>query len=234
MKNPKLIVMTLVIAIVVVITFFNQRSVILQEITNTAKDEEVQINRYVDLCKGFVDLMTIYGNNWFDNAQTADSELYDLLQVDADTGRYTLDAIGGTKYQKIAGNLTGLAGIPAQGAYRAEINLAFMLNQQFASIFAKLPDVAWIYYSSNNNFINLYPWVPSTEFAFSENVKTEVFFSKATPENNPLRQSFWTPVYQDQAGKGLMVTHSSPIYNRDQFMGVVIMIPKKKTQKKTK
>ena len=47
------------------------------------------------------------------------------------------------------------------------------------------------------------------------------FHTIAEPKNNPLRKNVWTSVYMDAAGKGLMVTLSAPIYNKDTFKGIV-------------
>jgi hypothetical protein len=84
--------------------------------------------------------------------------------------------------------------IPDSGVYRDEMNMALELNRYFASIYNKIPDIAWVYYTSRNNFINIYPWVSSNEFSFKEDLKAEKFFTYADPQNNPLRDSVWTPV----------------------------------------
>jgi len=67
----------------------------------------------------------------------------------------------------------------------------------------------------------MYPWVSSEEFSYSDGLKKVPFYTVAIPENNLTRDAVWTPVYLDEAGKGLMVTLSSPIYDGDTFMGVV-------------
>ena len=221
MKNIKRISMVLLLIVVVAIAFSRQYRLIIQSIESTAKSKEAEISRHIDLSKGFIDLVTIYCNNFFLNTGAAESELYSLLKYDAATNRYQLDAIEGTKYQKISGNLSGIGPIPSQGIAKDEINLALRLNQHFVSMYSKLPDVAWIYYTSKNRFINIFPWAASTDFVYTDDLQNEGFFSCVTPENNPLRESVWTPVYMDHAGKGLMVTLSSPVYNHDTFMGAV-------------
>jgi len=213
--------MIFLVVIVVTITFYSQYQSRIKDIENSAKSKEAQINRYIDLSKGFIDLMSIYGNNVLLNGEIQESELYSLLQYDSATDSYNLDAIEGTKYQKNAGNLTGLGNIPESGALRKEINLALGFNQQFDKIYNKIPDVAWLYYTSKNNFVNIYPWVSSKEFMFGESLKAEKFYTSVDPDHNLLREALWTPVYLDHAGKGLMVTLSSPIYDHDMFTGAV-------------
>ncbi len=213
--------MVALVVLVVIITFYNQFKSLTGDIENSAKSKEAQINRYIDLSKGFIDLMTIYGDNIFLNGEIKASELYSFLKYDPISGSYNLDEIDGTKYQKNVGNLTGSGTIPTGGAEWKEINLAFQFNQQFSSIYSKLPNVAWLYYTSKNNFINIYPWISSKEFKFTEALQNEKFYSGVSPENDPLRESLWTPVYLDHAGKGLMVTLTSPIYDKDTFTGSV-------------
>jgi len=209
------------IIVVIAITFSNQYFSLTNDIAITAKTKEAQIKRHIDLSKGFIDLITIYGNDYLERGAAEDAELYSYLQYDPLSDSYNLDAIVGTNYQQKAGNITGIGEISQTGIARAEINLALHLNQNFYSVYNKLPDVAWLYYTSSNNFINIYPWTSSKDYAFDENEKDEKFFTYVLPEKNPLRESVWTPVYLDHAGKGLMVTLSSPIYNKDTFMGAV-------------
>ncbi len=49
----------------------------------------------------------------------------------------------------------------------------------------------------------------------------EVFVAIANPENNPNKTVVWTPVYDDPAGQGLMITTSAPIYTKKGFYGVL-------------
>jgi len=194
---------------------------LIQDFESEAKSKEVQINRHIDLSSSFIDLLTIYGNNYFTQKEHNDTELYSHLKYDPNTNTYNLDAIGDTEYQDTKGNLTGIGQIPENGLYRDEINLALQYNEYYNSLYNKLPDVGWLYYTSENNFINMYPWVSSNKFKFTEGLKSTEFYSYVTAPRNPSRKALWTPVYLDMAGKGLMVSLSSPIYNQDTFMGVV-------------
>ena len=205
--------------IVLILTFYINFTSQIKDFENTAKSKEAVVNEYVNISSNFIELMTIYGNNYLENGQDEESELYSLFQEDSDS--YNLDTLSGTKYETSSGNLTGIGSVPQSGTVKNEVNLALQYNEFFSSFYDQLPDVTWIYYTSENNFINLYPWVSSEDFAFSEEIKDLPFYSYATPENNSLRQAIWSPVYLDEAGQGLMVTLSSPIYKDDAFVGVI-------------
>ena len=201
--------------------FNNKYTSLIQDFESEARSQEAQISRHIDLSSSFIDLLTIYGNNYFKQAQSNDSMLYSYLKYNSNLNTYNLDAIVGTEFQKTNGNLTGIGQIPESGPYRDEINLALQYNEYYNSLYNKLPDVGWLYYTSENNFINMYPWVSSNEFKFTEQLKNTEFYSYVTAPQNPSRKALWTPVYLDQADKGLMVSLSSPIFNQDIFMGVV-------------
>ena len=53
------------------------------------------------------------------------------------------------------------------------------------------------------------------------------FFTKGLPQNNPLRKNYWTEIYRDAQDeshlyqKGFVVTNAAPVYDGDQFLGVV-------------
>jgi len=147
MRNTKKIVMIFLVIVVVIITFYSQYNSLLKDIENTAKSKEAQINRHIDLSKGFVDLMTIYGNDFFKYDKISDSDLYSLLTYDSSLNNFNLDSAGGTKYEKIVGNLTGAGSIPISGVNRDEVNLALQFNQLFSSVYKRIPDVAWIYHN---------------------------------------------------------------------------------------
>ena len=52
-------------------------------------------------------------------------------------------------------------------------------------------------------------------------ITNESFFTMAAPEANPERRGVWSPVYEDPAGHGLMVSAISPIYDdAGGFIGV--------------
>ncbi len=79
---------------------------------------------------------------------------------------------------------------------------------------------AWI--GSDDGMIWYHPWADLNEFLPHDfDLREFVFYSPATPNNNPKRQTVWSPVYDDPAGQGLMVTATTPIYVDDEFRGVV-------------
>ncbi|MBU4299745.1 MAG: HAMP domain-containing protein [Nanoarchaeota archaeon] len=50
----------------------------------------------------------------------------------------------------------------------------------------------------------------------------DIFFTSANPKNNPEQKVVWTPVYDDPAGQGLMISAVAPVYAmQGGFIGVL-------------
>jgi signal transduction histidine kinase len=136
---------------------------------------------------------------------------------------YTLDNIPVDIAVDEFANLTGSGALPpANSGAGREVQMALALNPLFAATQAQVPDAAWVYYTSKNHFMALYPWKPSHDFHWSEDLFTYDFYKLGTPEQDPNREAFWTDIYVDAAGKGLMATVGKPVYDQhDQFRGTI-------------
>ena len=150
------------------------------------------------------------------------SIVFKSLKESDDRTRYHLDTFSSPLTRDMIGNLTGLGSFRNRDRdYYRDINMALNLNTLFCSASKAIKNAAWIYYTSKNNFLNIYPWVSSTDFKFSTELYTHEFYTLGLPENNPYKKRFWTKVYVDEYGKGLMTTCAAPVYDRDRFMGTV-------------
>jgi signal transduction histidine kinase len=136
---------------------------------------------------------------------------------------YALDRVPSDQHPDEFANLTGSGAIPPveSGAGR-EIQMALALNPLFEATHHQIPDAAWVYYTSKNHFMALHPWAPSRDFHWDESLVGYDFYKMGLPENDPTRHAYWTDVYLDAAGKGLMATVGEPVYDKDgQFRGTI-------------
>jgi len=219
--NFKKLILVLIVAAAVGVTFTSYYGIELRQFEVKAHDKKTQVNRYIELSRTFIELMTIYGNEYFQQSKNIETELYSLLKYEPRTDSFSMDMAQGTKYEKSAGNLTGLGRIPVKGINRDELNLALRYNEFFSNFYERLEGVEWLYYTSENEFVNIYPWVPSKDFEYFKGIKNLDFYRMVDPQHNPHRRPLWVPIYVDHAGKGLVVTLSSPIYSSGSFMGVI-------------
>jgi two-component system cell cycle sensor histidine kinase PleC len=120
-------------------------------------------------------------------------------------------------------NLTGSGRVPPiQSGVGHEMLMGLSLGAVLQATHAQIPEAAWIYYTSANRFVVMAPWAPSRNFHWREALLDYDFFKDGTPQRNPHRLPFWTDVYLDAAGKGLMSTAGRPVYDKsNRFRGTV-------------
>ena len=242
-------------SIVVIIAFMINFDSQLARFQSEATFKEASIDEYVKIMGNFVDTMTIYADEYLSKQLTANPALISRIQHDRARDTYNMDTIRGSAYEINSGNLTGMGAVPTNAAGKTEMSMALELGKYFGEFSKQIPEVTWLYYVSDSDFIYLYPWVSSSEFTYTRELKTQKFYTSVMPQNFVAKsESFpsltspegtkadagdtsgqsagalgqaleldrvWTPAYLDLAGKGLMVTLSSPIYRNETFTGVL-------------
>lgn len=134
---------------------------------------------------------------------------------------YTLDRLPGYAANEI-GSITGAGPIPERDSLAArELAMTIGLLPLFRTLTSRDSDTPWVYYTSQSRFSSVYPRMSDGQYFFSDKSLAYDVFRMAQPQNNPQRTVFWTPPYQDEAGKGMMVTVAAPVYEREHFRGSV-------------
>jgi serine phosphatase RsbU (regulator of sigma subunit) len=147
--------------------------------------------------------------------------LFSYLKYEKSEQFFHLDSLPKVFPKEQTANISGTFDFSkADAAKVKEMNMAISLNPIFKAAKNNVPNLAWVYYTAND-FISIYPWVSSQKFKFTLNLHEHEFYKHALPDANPLEEMFWTPVYVDEAGKGLMVTCSAPVYENKDFKGSV-------------
>jgi GAF domain-containing protein/HAMP domain-containing protein len=104
----------------------------------------------------------------------------------------------------------------------ADINTSIYLDFLSAGFLESHSEVVAVYYISRMGYTIYYPNINLAEMVPPDfDPVQQPFFTIANPANNPERLARWTSPYQDPAGTGLIVTLSIPVYNHDQFLGVM-------------
>ncbi|MDV3427838.1 MAG: diguanylate cyclase [Bacillota bacterium] len=159
-------------------------------------------------------------------ATSVPSELFSSLTVTSQGQKYELGKLPKYYDKDLASYVTGGGIIPPLHSETAqEIEASLKLNQLFADIKHNIPQASWVYYYSNNRFINMYPFEnQSGRFAWTDEYLVHPLFMQAKPEQNPDREIRWFKAYIDEAGKGLMTSITAPVYDqKDKFRGMVGM-----------
>lgn len=202
--------------------FFEAKNLEL-EIISKFEDVEVELAAETNLIKQFVGGGRSYAENHLKFLSSQVSPWFPNFRYDSKIqGSYLHDMSSSYKAKKF-GNLTSKFDIKKITKEKnIEINMALDLGNYISVGLFEVKASSWFYYTSSD-FIYLAPFVDSKEFFFSLNTTKKEFFINATPINNPKRAGFWTSVYVDEAGLGLMVTYSEPVYDGDKFKGSISM-----------
>lgn len=114
------------------------------------------------------------------------------------------------------------ATMPVDEAVRRDVALGGYLNLMLPSIFSTYPNAEAIYFGTPRDVLRYYPNVDignvvPPDFQASQ----RIWFTGSTLQNNPQRATWWTPVYEDATGRGLVTTAAAPAYDEQgQLLGV--------------
>lgn len=96
------------------------------------------------------------------------------------------------------------------------------LDATFESIKSVSPETQWIYFTTPEGMMRLYPWASNDHYPDNWDPREIIFYTVAAPENNPNLETRWTPPYVDFAGAGWMVTVSTPVLDANsEFLGIM-------------
>ncbi len=110
----------------------------------------------------------------------------------------------------------------AQDAVAGKILQTESLDIAFAAIKSVSPDTQWVYMTTPEGMMRLYPWASNDHYPDNWDPRQIVFYTVAAPENNPKLEPRWTAPYVDFAGAGWMVTASVPMVDDNgAFVGVM-------------
>jgi len=121
----------------------------------------------------------------------------------------------------LAGSATGPEHLPRPPSVLRELAAAVSLDPQIQSILDFDDEVSWVYYTSVQHFMYIAPKVPVADFRFTDSLYDKPFWWPAIPEHNPEQKQIISDLYEDGAGKGLMISISSPVSIEHKFIGVV-------------
>jgi diguanylate cyclase (GGDEF)-like protein len=120
------------------------------------------------------------------------------------------------------GSLTGLGPIPPRDSpLGQELAVATSLSAFFRATLRHDPTSPWIYYISRQGFLYIFPRVPRTELFVSRDLIDMHFSYKNQPLTTAERRPYWSKLYRDVGGKGLLATVSHPIFRQTEFVATV-------------
>ena len=213
----------------------------LHQINEKRKEELAIIEGHVERHSQFIEfvlrssldylesLRTAAHSHYLDQSQQASptaardaasrNRLFNMLRQNQSASAFDLD---GLPDRDSGGNLTGIGSLQGrnQGFYM-DVGMALELNQAFHSITFNLPNAVEASFTSVEDFDITSPWQESSKRRFSRDRYERPIWRMGIPENNANREKYWGPVHFGGKDTGLLVPVGVPIYNRNEFRGVV-------------
>lgn len=117
--------------------------------------------------------------------------------------------------------------LPANRDWSAQVEEDFTLSAYLDLILPKTftsnPNVEAIYFATPRDVVRYYPNIELGNVLPPDFRATErVWYTGSSLEENPTRSPWWTPVYVDATGLGLVTTAAAPVYDhQDELIGVI-------------
>jgi len=197
----------------------------LESLRHDAIDVTANVAMLIATCIDHVDLLRRQAETLLAEPTQPDSAHRAMASLAPSTAfaGFALDSLPAGADPNMYANLTGAGTVPtADSDAGREMLMALALDPLLEGTHDQVPDAAWVYYTSKSRFILLHPWVPSHEFHWSDDLLGYEFYTRGLPEHDAMRVHFWTDVYLDLAGKGLMATIGQPVYDAGgRFRGTI-------------
>ena len=104
---------------------------------------------------------------------------------------------------------------------KRDIELSAYLDFFVPGILNNNPDVAAVYTIDTKGVTRYFPNIVIGELAPADyDPREDIYYKPATPEFNAEKKIIWSDLYEDVAGRGLMITATAPVYTRRGFDGI--------------
>jgi signal transduction histidine kinase len=126
------------------------------------------------------------------------------------------------KEQETQASLIGEGPIPKDGGdLWQELQMAYSLNPLISVLKNNVKSITCLHYTSKRRFVIEFPFRPNALQAFDDTIYTMEYYVRSLPHHNKEDKVFWTDVYLNHYGKGIMVTCAAPVYKGSEYRGVV-------------
>jgi len=206
------LIILLIVVLFAIIYLAPQKKVyeIESEVTSTLKD----LNHYLQTGINSVHYLSTLASELSAMEEKLDINLTRYVHSVNDKGEFALD-------DPAMPNITGHGGLQQTEKILSNMEMSLALYEQFKVAKELNQDYAWIYYISKYKFLTMYPYIPSSAYIWHQKNSLKAVWQYALPKNNPKRELFFTPLYIDGAGKGLMLTIGKPVYKHETFQGTL-------------
>jgi PAS domain S-box-containing protein len=189
------------------------------------------LDRAVDSAEASVVLMRKWAESYLTTAveQTRPSPLLKMLRYHEKGDYFELSTAEKQSDSYELGNIFGLGRITGRShLFQKELNLAADILPLLRASQKESSVILQNYFFSNLKISSSYPDVSVSAIvagAAPEGTLKDAFDTFYEPHaglyTNPEGKSYWTDVYLDRTGHGLMVTYATPLYDGDRLQGLL-------------
>lgn len=189
-----------------------------QQIVNHTESTANQTNELFTILVNDINIISSYRANLEEQKDTLSQGAY----WDATTRLVQLPE---GQYRGIAADPAAIfipSTVSVDAAIIADLNTTAYLDFYLLNYLKEHPEVTAVYFISKTGSTTYYPNINLANIVPSNfDPRTQPFYTISDPANGSKREPNWVNAYQDPGGQGLIVTLSSPVYSKDQFLGVI-------------
>lgn len=120
----------------------------------------------------------------------------------------------------LVASLSGIGSLDSLDAETQNEIAASLLLDLTSPLEEEKHEFIWSYYTSDKGFLMIAPGIDINTFHLQPYAYEKPFWQIATPENNPGRHTVISEPYEDAAGRGRMISISTPVYSDSVFRGI--------------
>lgn len=189
-----------------------------EQLINTASTEAIQANQEF---KNIAEDVAGLAKNWVSLLDQKEA----LNHAPYWDARVSLKKLAGGQYGNDVTDLSSVfvpAGNAIDDTLISDLNVSAYLDFSAPAILQERPTLLAVYAIDTRGVTRYYPNIDLASILPPEFDPTQrPYFSIASPLFNPQRIPRWTIPYVDATGGGLVVTVAAPVYQADEFVGVV-------------
>jgi signal transduction histidine kinase len=186
-----------------------------------------QLNNISTKSNSYLQMIRAYAENYLNQPKQQYSHpFFEYFLYDAANDYFHLDSLPQSIPLAEKSNLTGLNNFQKfSEAQKTHLQMALHLTPLLRKVKEEIKNSLLTYYYGDNQilFVNLYPYLHSSVFKVQPHYRqlAKEIYQNTYPAKNPTRNLAWTKIYVDEAGNGLMVSATLPVYKQDEFYGYV-------------
>lgn len=126
--------------------------------------------------------------------------------------------------KRLSNNLTGIGQISEFSTLkRQEITMANALTPAFVSAQNVINEATWFYYTSFDDFINIYPWVDKEIWRFNEKTLSAAHYNAIKKLTLTTNRTIWSSPYLDATGGNMNSSVGTGVFHQGNLLGAVVI-----------